>query len=153
MIPKIVIIEDNVELLNFLKDLISNSLEADTHTYTSGVEGLKYILANKPNLVLVDLFLEDLHGKTVTESIRKTYLDVPIIILTGDKSSESLIACLKAGADDYITKPFNSEELVARIHSKIRNLLGKSTGSELKSKDLSINTETMEVKKVGKKLS
>lgn len=152
MIPKIVIIEDNVELLNFLKDLISNSLEADTHTFTSGVEGLNYIQANKPNLVLVDLFLEDLHGKTVTESIRKSYLDVPIIILTGDKSSESLIACLKAGADDYITKPFNSEELIARINSKIRNLLGKSNGSLLKSKDLSINAETMEVKKDGKKV-
>lgn len=152
MIPKIVIIEDNVELLNFLKDLVSNSLEADTHSFTSGVEGLNYIMANKPNLVLVDLFLEDLHGKTVTESIRKTYQDVPIIILTGDKSSESLIACLKAGADDYITKPFNSEELIARINSKIRNLLGKSNGSLLKSKDLSINTETMEVKKEGKKI-
>lgn len=152
MIPKIVIIEDNVELLNFLKDLVSNSLEADTHSFTSGVEGLNYIMVNKPNLVLVDLFLEDLHGKTVTESIRKTYQDVPIIILTGDKSSESLIACLKAGADDYITKPFNSEELIARINSKIRNLLGKSNGSLLKSKDLSINTETMEVKKEGKKI-
>jgi DNA-binding response OmpR family regulator len=150
MIPRIVIIEDNVELLNFLKELVSSSLEADTHTFTSGVEGLKYIISNKPNLVIVDLFLEDLHGKTITESIRKTFTDVPIIILTGDKTSESLIASLKAGADDYITKPFNSEELIARIHSKIRNLLGKSSGSELKSRDLVINTETMEVKKGGK---
>lgn len=152
MIPKIVIIEDNVELLNFLKDLITNSLEADTHTFTSGIEGLKYIVANKPNLVLVDLMLEDLHGKTITESIRKSFADVPIIILTGDKSSESLIASLKAGADDYITKPFNSEELIARIHSKIRNLLGKSTSSELRSRDVVINSETMEVRKGGKKV-
>jgi len=152
MIPKIVIIEDNIELLNFLKDLITNSLEADTHTFTSGVEALKYILANKPNLVLVDLMLEDLHGKTITESIRKSFSDVPIIILTGDKSSESLIACLKAGADDYVTKPFNSEELIARIHSKIRNLLGKTTSSELRSRDLIINIETMEVRKGGKKI-
>ncbi len=152
MIPKIVIIEDNVELLNFLKDLITNSLEADTHTFTSGVEGLKYIIANKPNLVLVDLMLEDIHGKTITENIRKSFADVPIIILTGDKSSESLIASLKAGADDYITKPFNSEELIARIHSKIRNLLGKSSSNELKSQDLVINIETMEVHKGGKKI-
>lgn len=153
MIPKIVIIEDNAELLTFLKDLISNSLEADTHTFTSGVEGLKYILANKPNLVIIDLGLEDIHGKTITETIRQSFTDVPIIILTGDKSSESLIACLKAGADDYITKPFNSEELIARIHAKIRNLLGKSTNnSELKSKDLTINVETMDVRKNGKKI-
>lgn len=152
MIPKIVIIEDNTELLNFLKDLITNSLEADTHTFTSGVEALKYITANKPNLVLVDLMLEDIHGKTITESIRKSYTDVPIIILTGDKTSESLIACLKAGADDYITKPFNSEELIARINSKIRNLLGKSNSTELKSRDLTIDTEKMEVRQAGKKI-
>lgn len=152
MIPKIVIIEDNVELLNFLKDLISTSLEVEIQDFTSGVEGLKYVIANKPNLVILDLMLEDLHGKTITESIRNTYSDVPIIVLTSDKSSESLIACLKAGADDYVTKPFNSEELIARIHAKIRNLLGRSTANELKSKDLTINTETMEVKKGGKKI-
>lgn len=154
MIPKIVIIEDNVELLGFLKELISNSLEAETVTFTSGIEALKYLNANKPNLVLVDLFLEDIHGKTITENIRKTYsdVDVPIIVLTGDKSSDSLIACLKAGADDYITKPFNSEELIARIHSKIRNLLSKSNASELKCRDLVINIDTMEVKKGEEKI-
>lgn len=152
MIPKIVIIEDNAELLEFLKDLITNSLEADTNTFTSGAEGLNYVLANKPNLVLLDLGLEDIHGKTITESIRQTYADVPIIILTGDKTSESLIACLKAGADDYITKPFNSEELIARIHAKIRNLLGRANATELKCKDLTINLDTMDVRKDGKKI-
>lgn len=152
MIAKIVIIEDDVELSQFLKDLIQNSLEAETTIFNSGTQALKNIMANKPDLVLVDLFLEDIHGKTICENIRKTYQDVPIIILTGDKSSDSVIACLNAGADDYITKPFNSDELVARISSKIRNLLNQTKSSELTFKDLRLNLETIEVFKGDKKL-
>jgi DNA-binding response OmpR family regulator len=143
MIPKIVIIEDNPELLQFLQDLVTSALEAEAVPFSSGIAAIKYIQANKPNLVLVDLFLEDIHGKTVCENIRKDYADVPIIVLTGDKSSDSLVACLAAGADDYVTKPFNSQELVARINSKIRNLLGKN--HELRFKDLKIDLDTMEV--------
>lgn len=152
MIPKIIIIEDNVELSHFLKDLIHNSLEAETTIYNSGTQALKHILSNKPDLVLVDLILEDIHGKTICENIRRTYEDVPIIVLTGEKSPDSVIACLNAGADDYITKPFNSDELVARISSKIRNLLNKSKSSELTYKDLRLNVDTIEVYKGDKKL-
>lgn len=152
MVPKIVIIEDNKELLQFLKDLISNSLESEVITFTSGVAALKYIEANRPDLVLVDLFLDDIHGKTICQNIRKVYDDLPIIVLTGDKTSDSVVASLTAGADDYITKPFDSQELIARINAKIRKLIGKSNNSELTFKDLRINLNTLEVFKGERKI-
>jgi DNA-binding response OmpR family regulator len=145
MIPRLVIIEDNEELIEYIKDFLKNNGEFDVVGFTTGLQALKYLKAEKPNIIVLDLQLGDIHGESVCREIRKIYQDIPIIILTGDKSQSSIISCLNAGADDYITKPFDSEEFLARIKARLRFTLTKSNTNILTADDLTLNTETLEV--------
>jgi DNA-binding response OmpR family regulator len=145
MIPKVVIIEDNVQLIEYIKEFLKTNAEFNVIGFTSGLEALKYLKSEKPDIVIIDLQLEDVHGETICKEIRKNYLDIPIIILTGDKSHSSIVSCLNSGADDYITKPFDSEEFLARIRARLRFNLTKSTTNLLTNKDLILNTDTLEV--------
>jgi DNA-binding response OmpR family regulator len=150
MISTITIIEDDPTLIEFLTELLKSFLEVKVESFSSGIKGVEHVKASKPNLVLVDLMLGDIHGKTVCEEIRKVHTDVPIIILTGDSTSESIVACLNAGADDYVTKPFNSEELIARVNAKIRGANGENPSTEITIRDIKIDTQTFEVFKNNK---
>lgn len=152
MIPKIVIVEDNSNLVEYLEELLKTSSEYDVTSFQSGTEALKYLKANKPDLVIIDLMLGDLHGKTVTEETRKMYADLPIIILTGDSSEESIVTCLSLGADDYITKPFSSQEFLARIKAKIRNVINDNKTTSLQCQDIKLDMDKLEVYMGNKKI-
>lgn len=152
MIPTLVIIEDNQDLIEYVKDFLKANGEFNVVGFNSGLEALKYLKSEKPNIIVIDLQLEDIHGETVCKEIRKFYLDVPIIILTGDKSQSSIISCLNSGADDYITKPFDSDEFLARIKARIRFTLTKTSTNLLTAKDLTLNTDTLEVHKKNKRI-
>ncbi len=152
MVPTILIIEDNKELAEYLKELLESNIDCKAIIFTSGIESIKFIKANKPDLLLVDLYLEDIHGKTICEEVRKLYDDVPIIILTGEKSSKSVVECLNSGADDYVTKPFNADVLLARVKARIRNLTNDPKSTILKVHELTLNTETLEVYLENKKI-
>ncbi|MBV6458663.1 MAG: Transcriptional regulatory protein KdpE [Fimbriimonadaceae bacterium] len=88
---------------------------------TSAAEGVELITQQKPDLVLADIGLPDTDGLTMIRHLR-TWTDVPIIVLSGRSQERLKVACLEAGADDYITKPFGLMELVARIRSVGRRL-------------------------------
>lgn len=88
---------------------------------TSAAEGVELITLQKPDLVLADIGLPDTDGLTMIRHLR-TWTDVPIIVLSGRSQERLKVACLEAGADDYITKPFGLMELVARIRSVARRL-------------------------------
>jgi DNA-binding response OmpR family regulator len=152
MANKIVIIEDNKELIDFIKEYLENHGEFNVDGYTSGVEALKILKNSKPDLTIVDLGLNDIRGETICEELRKEHPSLPIIVLTGDKSHESVIHSLNAGADDYITKPFNAEELLARINARLRAVNGEPTSRILTSADLELNLDTLEVQRAGKKI-
>ncbi|MFS8130735.1 MAG: response regulator transcription factor [Candidatus Dojkabacteria bacterium] len=145
MIPTLVIIEDNKSLVDYIQDFLKENGEYNVVGFSSGVESLKYLKSNRPNLVVIDLGLEDIHGESVCREVRKLYIDLPIIILTGDKSRESIISCLNSGADDYITKPFDSQELLARIKARLRNSQENLNTNVLHASDLTLNTDTLEV--------
>ncbi|MEO6728402.1 MAG: response regulator transcription factor [Candidatus Dojkabacteria bacterium] len=145
MIPTLVLIEDNKSLVEYIQDFLKIKGECNVLGFSSGIEALKYLKSEKPSIVVIDLGLEDLHGETVCKEVRKLYLDVPIIILTGDKSKESIISCLNAGADDYITKPFDSEEFWARIKARLRNASETHNTNILQAGDLTLNSDTLEV--------
>lgn len=151
MIPKIVVVEDNPSLVEYLEEILK-SADYNVQSFQSGTEALKYLQANKPDLAIIDLMLEDIHGKTVCEETRKLYDDVSIIILTGEKSEDSIVSCLNSGADDYITKPFNAQEFLARVKSKIRNKVNDNKPTMLECNDLTLNTETLEVYRGDKKI-
>jgi DNA-binding response OmpR family regulator len=114
----ILVIEDEDAISSF----VSAYLRKDGFTVVatpSGREALGFVRANQPALVILDLMLPDLDGMEVCRRIRETS-DLPILMLTARDDDLDKIAGLDAGADDYLTKPFNPRELVARVRAILR---------------------------------
>lgn len=116
---KLLIIEDEEEILNFLKaNLTASSYVIDSSK--TGKDGLLLAEENIYDLIILDLNLPDLSGLEICKSIREKRLMAPILILSADENLESKIKLLNSGADDYMTKPFSLEELVARLKALSR---------------------------------
>lgn len=114
----ILLVEDEEHLHHALK----LNLELEHYTVTSafdGAEALKAIEAEHFDLIIMDVMLPEIDGISVTESIRVHNLEVPILMLSAKSTSADKILGLKKGADDYITKPFNLEELLIRVEKLI----------------------------------
>lgn len=148
MLKKILLIEDDPEIQSFLKDFLK---EHDFHikSASTGTEALNLINKFEPDLVLLDLGLPDMSGEFVCTELRKKNPQLPIIMLTARDTPHDVIKGLNLGADDYIAKPFNSDELVARINARFRKLEG---GGVLKVADLELNRETLIVKRAEKNI-
>lgn len=91
----------------------------ETHTATSGEEMRQRLAANKPDLVILDLILPDEDGFSLARELRSTY-DLAVVILTGKADTIDKVVGLEIGADDYVTKPFDERELLARVRSVLR---------------------------------
>lgn len=107
-----------------IRRLLRVTLEADGYRVfdaASGQEGLIQAAQRKPDVILLDLGLPDLDGATVLKRIRE-WSRVPIIILSVRDQEEEKVAALDSGADDYVTKPFNSAELLARLRAALRHV-------------------------------
>lgn len=115
---KILMIDDDRELCALVqKTVLQESIAADC--CYSGTEGLIKLQENKYQLVILDIVLPDLDGFEILEQIRREY-NLPILMFTSQNDSVSKVRGLRAGADDYLTKPFELDELTARILSLIR---------------------------------
>ena len=114
---KILIIDDDKSLLELLQNCMHDLYEVDTAW--NGKQGLDKLSQTKYDLVLLDVMLLGENGFEVLGKIRKQYA-VPVIMLTAKNSPSDKVNGLEIGADDYVTKPFNMEELMARIASQIR---------------------------------
>lgn len=146
MLQSIVVVEDEESIREYIKDLLTEN-NFSVYTATDGATGLKLINKYQPDLVVLDLGLPNVSGESVTLEIRKKFPDMPIIILTARDAVTDVIHGLDLGADDYMTKPFVGDVLVARIKARLRNKEGSST---LKVNDLTLDTKTFEVKRSGK---
>lgn len=114
---KILIIDDDKSLLELLQNCMHGLYEVDTAR--NGRQGLDKLSQTKYDLVLLDVMLVGENGFEVLGKIRKQYA-LPVIMLTAKNSPSDKVSGLGIGADDYVTKPFNMEELLARIASQIR---------------------------------
>jgi DNA-binding response OmpR family regulator len=117
---KILIVEDEIGIANFLQQ----GLEEEGYSIVvahDGKTGLELALSQKVNVILLDWILPKLTGIEVCKSIRKTDTSTPIIFLTAKDTVQETIEGLKAGANDYIKKPFSFDELVERIKIHFRN--------------------------------
>jgi len=116
--PKILLVEDEVEIRSMLNIFLGvediTVIEAE-----SGKSALRQVISVKPDLVLLDLGLPDMDGQDVIKSIRQ-FSNVPIIVLTARADDAQVVTALNGGADDYVTKPFRAEILLARIHANLR---------------------------------
>jgi DNA-binding response OmpR family regulator len=142
----ILVIEDDRDISNMICDLLMQNGYNAKPAY-SGTEALM-IFDNKVDLILLDLMLPGLNGELVLQEIRK-HSNVPIIGLSAKSDKTSTINLLKSGADDYIVKPFNNDELLARIEAQMRRYNRSSSlpseSSKLIYKDISIDAETFSV--------
>jgi len=140
---KILIIEDDTHINQMLRDLLTRVGHSVLSAY-SGTEGLMHVKAEQLDLILLDLMLPGKMGEGVLTEIRQMS-QIPIIVLTAIDDEESTISLLKLGANDYVTKPFNNQVLLARIEVQLRNVVAKTNETKkLHFKDLVLDLELFE---------
>jgi len=116
---RILIVEDETRIADFLQ----RGLRAEGHfclVANDGETGLQLAMEGDFNLILLDLMLPGIHGREVCQQLRMKQVNTPLIILSAMDSLDDVIAGLRMGADDYMTKPFSFEELLARIDAVMR---------------------------------
>src|SRR6188768_2674806 len=123
--PLLLVVEDDTQMRKFLRASLSS------HGYrlveaVNGNEGLTQAAAYNPDLILLDLGLPDLDGLVVTQRLRE-WATAPIIVISARGQEEDKIRALDSGADDYLTKPFGTGELLARIRVALRHARGAAT--------------------------
>ena len=137
---KIFIIEDETSIIQ----LVQHNLEKEgfvVSSSTNGNDGLKELKKFEPNLLLLDWMLPDLSGIDVCKSLRrdKNFKNLPIIMLTAKGEEEDKVKGLESGVDDYITKPFSFNELMARIKALLRRSDPKTVSDDLIFEDLKLD--------------
>ena len=154
---RVLIVDDEKNIVNILKFNLQTE-GYDTLEAYDGEAGLQLALQENPDLILLDVMLPKMIGWDVCKKLRETGSSIPVIILTAREEEEDKVLGLEIGADDYITKPFSTRELMARVKANIRRsamLLSSTTApgsgeQMIASGDLSINTDRYEVSKKGK---
>jgi DNA-binding response OmpR family regulator len=127
----ILIVDDEADI----RELLKYNLEKEGHTTDvaeNGVVALDRIRGRKPDLILLDVMMPVMDGFTLVEKIRKINMHVPIIFITAKGFQEDKIQGFRAGADDYLVKPFSMEELALRIQVFLKRNMKTSNESELK---------------------
>jgi DNA-binding response OmpR family regulator len=141
---KILVVDDEVDIVDFIDDYLTGEGYEVIKAY-DGVEALDKIRQNLPDLVVLDVMLPGLDGFEVCKQMR-TESTVPILMVTAKDTDVDKIVGLEIGADDYMPKPFNPRELVARVKAILRRTYRQDYQSHsqtvtLKHKDLSIDAE------------
>lgn len=115
---RILIVDDDPRLIRLVREVLS-AASYEVLTSSSGGQSIEAVAMEQPDLVLLDIMLKDMDGYQVTRRIRE-FSDVPIIMLTAKVTEADKLTGFDAGADDYITKPFNSKELLARVRAVLK---------------------------------
>ena len=143
---RILLIEDDPATSKSIELMLGH---ANFNVYTTdlGQEGIDLAKLYDYDLILLDLVLPDINGHDVLRQLRVARIDTPILILSGETDTDNKMRGFGSGADDYLTKPFHREELIARIHAIIRRSKGHSQ-SIIKTGDIEVNLDgkTVEVR-------
>lgn len=124
---KVLIVEDDTDINDLLSKILASE-EYETIQAFSGTEAGLLLEKELPDLILMDLMLPGMSGEMLLSKLREEWnLDIPVLILSAKSSLGDKVALLRMGADDYITKPFEPEEIMARIQAALRRA-GKSSG-------------------------
>lgn len=147
MLSLILVIEDDLEIQAYLKEqLIANNFSVKTSS--TGTSALTLLKKSEPDLVLLDLRLPDIGGESIFRQLRLIHPNLPVIFLTAANSPSDITTGLNIGADDYITKPFEIAEVIARIHARLRSKSPLST--ILTVADLTLDPQKVQVSRAGK---
>ncbi|WP_338462548.1 response regulator transcription factor [Synechococcus elongatus IITB7] len=139
----ILLVEDDPKLLQFIEQELS--LEGYQVTVANnGLDGLSLARSIQPDLLILDWMLPNLSGVDICLRLRSTGIQTPIILLTAKDEVSDRVSGLNSGADDYVTKPFSIEELLARVRARLR-WANTGESDRLEFEDLSLNRVTHEV--------
>ena len=145
---KILLVEDDRSIAGFVEPELEH-LGFHVRCAYDGISGLEEARAFSPALIILDIMLPKLDGVGVLKRLRRSGSRVPVVMLTARDTTLDKVHSLDLGADDYLTKPFDIEELLARI----RALLRRADGDEiLRVADLEVNTSTREVSRAGREV-
>ena len=139
---KILVVEDNIKILNSIYDELSNHF--DIYICSNGEDALYQINQNIYDLVILDLMLPGMSGIDILINIRKN-IETPVLILTAKEELDDKVKAFELGANDYLTKPFYMEELVARVYAILRTNGKLKNKNELKFKDLYLDVNEKRV--------
>ena len=145
--PTILLIEDHHDIA----EMVGGYLEASNYVVdyaTDGVTGLHLAVSEDFDAIVLDLMLPGLDGLEVCRKLRgEAGKDTPLLMLTARDTLEDKVAGLDAGADDYLVKPFEIEELEARLRAMLRRAKGELASEKLAVADLTVDTGTLEVRR------
>lgn len=135
----ILIIDDDIHINEMLEEVLIQEGYQVSHAY-SGTEALLFLANEKPDLILLDLMLPGLTGEEVLSQIEK----IPVIVMSAKVEVKDKVALLLNGAEDYITKPFEIEELLARIVVQLRKSTRADSSEKLMYREITVNMVTHE---------
>ena len=140
---RVLLVEDDPTTSKSIEMMLTHA-NLNVYTTDMGEEGIDLAKLYDYDLILLDLGLPDMNGHEVLRQLRLAKVDMPILILSGSDDTENKIKGFGFGADDYLTKPFHREELVARIHAIIRRSKGHSQ-SVIKTGEILVNLDAKTV--------
>ena len=129
MNKKILLAEDDSNLGMLLRNYL-DAKNYETTLFVNGKSALKAFSAGKFDLCILDIMMPEMDGLTLAKAVRNINPDMPVIFLTAKNQKEDVFEGFKAGADDYITKPFSMEELLYRIEAILRRIHGRAQSEE-----------------------
>ena len=144
---RLLVVEDEPNI----RELLATSLRFagfEVHVAADGATALKQAAEHEPDLVVLDVMLPDMDGFTVTRKLRGSGRLLPIVFVTARDSVEDKIKGLTVGGDDYVTKPFSLEEVIARIRAVLRRTRGEQDDhATLRFHDVELDEDTHEVRR------
>lgn len=140
---RVLLVEDDPTTAKSIEMMLSHA-SLNVYSTDLGEEGIDLAKLYDYDLILLDINLPDMNGHEVLRQLRVSKIETPILILSGDDGTESKIKGFGFGADDYLTKPFHREELVARIHAIIRRSKGHAQ-SIIKTGAVNVNLDAKTV--------
>jgi DNA-binding response OmpR family regulator len=147
---KVLIVEDEIRLADTLSQIMTeNKYLVDT--VNDGADGFDYAMSNMYDIIVLDVMLPKMNGFDVVRALRKAKVSTPVILLTAKDEVIDKITGLDSGADDYLTKPFVPDELLARIRALTRRQ-GEVVMNELSFSDLTLNLSMYMLQKDGKSI-
>ncbi|GGH43814.1 response regulator transcription factor [Microbacterium album] len=143
--PRILVVDDEPNI----RDLLSQSLRFagfQVRTVANGAQTISAVLEEEPDLIVLDVMLPDMNGFSVTKRLRDAGYTAPILFLTAKDETEDKIKGLNVGGDDYVTKPFSLDEIVARIQAILRRTMQSDEEEQvIRAGELTMDQDTHDV--------
>ena len=142
--PRILVVDDEPNI----RDLLATSLRFAgfaVRTVGNGAAAISAVIEEEPDLIILDVMLPDINGFGVTKRLRASGYTSPILFLTAKDDTEDKITGLTVGGDDYVTKPFSLDEIVARIRAILRRTMQEDDDAIIRTGEVSMDQDTHEV--------